>query len=116
MRVGGCPRQALAYFGSLQELLAQLLADWMASGWLADELAGWLGGSQIQRTCSGEGDLGAVGLYQYITDSRQTAYSRQTGKADSSQIHTPSQPGAPEFDKRSINFNEFFQVHLFHLH
>ena len=29
--------------------MAQLLAGWMASGWLAGELAGWLGEHQIQR-------------------------------------------------------------------
>ena len=31
--------QHLAHFGSLEELLAWLLAGWMAAGWLA---AGWL--------------------------------------------------------------------------
>ena len=33
-------------FGSLEELLAELLAGWMAAGWLADGLvaAGWLAG------------------------------------------------------------------------
>ena len=35
-----------ADFGSLEELLAELLAGWMATGWLADGLvaAGWLAG------------------------------------------------------------------------
>ena len=36
-----------ADFGSLDELLAELLAGWMAAGWLADGLvaADWLAGS-----------------------------------------------------------------------
>ena len=52
-------------FGSLDELLAELLADWMAAGWLADRLAGggwcwligWLatGASGAEETRSGEG-------------------------------------------------------------
>ena len=31
-------------FGSLEELLAELLAHWVAAGWLADGLAGLLMG------------------------------------------------------------------------
>ena len=52
--------------GSLEELWIELLAHWMAAGWLADGLAGggwgWLGGwlatgtPGAEGTTSGEGD------------------------------------------------------------
>ena len=66
-----------AHFGSLEELLAELLAGWMAAGWLADGLgaAGWeacriLGDPRLRAptkwrvTCS---STGAVGWYLTTT-------------------------------------------------
>ena len=49
-----------AHFGSLEELLAELLTGWMAAGWLTGWLllAGWLAGHRdprIQSTRSGWG-------------------------------------------------------------
>ena len=52
--------QYLGHFGSLGELLAWVLAAWMAAGWLVDGLAGagWLAGR-----AQGPQDLRASGQW-----------------------------------------------------
>ena len=60
-------RTSFGRFGDLQELSTQLLAGWMASGWLTGDLAGWLGDPRLSDHAQGVVNwdiLGAIATSQ----------------------------------------------------